>query len=325
MKSTPPTSWAVELRLALIEMVLTAIFVFLSAGATATALWSCVTECASAEAAKHHGMDSHTTKGTTVMGTMNMSEPSMGMPSMRRALATADMAMGPMCPPPTVAIIVGLVTGFAAAVVNGMSHAGHGGHADGVQAIDAACHSGGYVSPSVTAGYVLRGQVPAVRLLTFTIGQLVGASIGGGLLAGVLGRSCLETIFSTAGFDEGGIGLAEQLLLNTILSTMLTLLHLFCVRVRAMALPVLVGFFYIAATMLSYPMDHMGSFNPLRDFGVVAAGPHHREGQWLWWAAALLGGAAGAFIDALLFEPALWHKCGAYALPKTTAEAKDAA
>ena len=80
------------------------------------------------------------------------------------------------------------------------------------------------------------------------------------------------------------------------------------------AAPVLVGFYYIAATMMSHPMEHNGHchFNVLRVFAlraVVQGVASQAYLQHLWWWATGLGGLGGAVIDLLLFDRHVWHHC----------------
>jgi hypothetical protein len=80
------------------------------------------------------------------------------------------------------------------------------------------------------------------------------------------------------------------------------------------ALPVLVGFYYIAATLMSHPMEHDGHchFNVLRVFALraVVAGADSRSYlQHLWWWATVVGALCGALIDLLLFDRHFCHRC----------------
>ena len=280
----PRANPLVELRLSLIECVLTALWVFLSAGATASVLVSCVEECQNF--GDYHG------------------NATMGMPH------------AAMCPPPTAQITVALVTGFAAATATGASFSANSLQAmDGrEQQLDDATHSGGYISLAVTLSQALRGHITPLRCAMYAAAQLVGASLGGELLVGVLNQRCLSSVFAyAASSSHGGVGAGSLLLLNATLNAGLALTHLLCRRLQSMATPILVGFFYIAATMFSHPMEHHGHchFNVLRVFALRAfAGPDVTDYlQYLWWGATVVGAVCGALIDVLLFDRHVWRRC----------------
>ena len=76
----------------------------------------------------------------------------------------------------------------------------------------------------------------------------------------------------------------------------------------------LVGFYYIAATLMSHPMEHDGHchFNVLRVFAlraVVHGADSRAYLQHLWWWATVVGAVCGALIDLLLFDRQGWNRC----------------
>jgi len=369
-----------ELRLGLIELVLTAIWVIFAAGATPAALWSCLSQCAngpyppspppvvaaSPPPMMMPGMDAaspppmsmgmDTSPPPMDMG-MDASPPPMGMGmdmgDMGVGRRLMDMGMGmsmggaepepepepsgsmsmggmggmasgsmsmSMCPPPTVVIVEGLIAGFAAAVTMALSykaaHAGMDGHT--------LC-SGGHFNMAVTLGLALRGLVTPLRLLVYAVAQLTGAALGGALLYGSYSHGCLWDAYHTTAYEQGPLKAdGHRVLLSAFLSTIVVLVHMWAgQKLGSMACPILIGFTYIAATMMSNAAANQGSFNPLRAFGVASSGGIDWDDgpQWIDWIGSLLGAAAAALLDVLIYEPRLWRCDGAG--PVATKEVED--
>ena len=47
------------------------------------------------------------------------------------------------------------------------------------------CLAGGHINPAITLGFWLAGRVSFLRALTYTIGQVLGASVGAALVRGI--------------------------------------------------------------------------------------------------------------------------------------------
>lgn len=322
----------IELRLGLLELLMAAFWTFCTCASTVSVLWDCTSHCTVPLHAKEQGMHANP-KATDKMDAMMSATGAMPSPSPSPSMdmdmsgggggggmnmrLLMDMSGGggmpAMCPPPTVQIVVGLVTGFAAAVGAGMTFSAMG-NLKHIKSIDHATHTGGHLNMAVSLGLALRGRITAVRALVFVCAQLLGGLLGAGILRGVLGQKCMTVIFEHPGFAVGGLSSGSIMLQDAWLTGLLVLLYLWCARNSAMAQPIFVGFFYIAATMMTYPMNHMGSFNVLRDFSIHAVAPGaFRNQQWVWWVATILGALGGALADILIFEEHVWHKmCGKY-------------
>lgn len=276
----PRFSVAVELRLGLIEMVLTAIWVFFTAAAVPAVLWPCLDSCGD-----------------------NRRQLAIGMP----------------CPPPTVAIQVALATGFIAAAVTSLSFSknemgsmaggGMGEESTGF-AVDRATHSGAAWNPAVTLALALRGHITPHRCCSFLTGQLAGAVLGAALLLGVIGQPCYDDALAQA--DSSCVGPGGVVLLNTICTVLLVLVHLWSSkRLGFMAAPIIVGFAYIGCVLVAYPITSESNlFNPLRGFGIAAVSSDGKvlwDRQWEAWVGALVGGIVAAGLDVLFFNDRLWH------------------
>ena len=156
----------------------------------------------------------------------------------------------------------------------------------------------------------MRQQLAPMRAVSFLAFQCIGSVVGGALILGVLGGECFEQSFSSAGFANPGVASGRRVLLDTILSGLLSLIYLWVVkRSRFMPSPIIIGFAYICSTMLAYPITGMGNFNPLRSLG-LAVGGANQQPKWEPWVGALAGSALAATLDALLFSPRLWANLG---------------
>jgi len=254
----------------------------MSAGASASTLWSCLDQCGEAA--------------------MPMASMGSGEMAMRRLTA-----MSTMCPPPTVGIQVALITGFSASVAASLSREPPMGGASEM----GTPTSGSLFHPAVVVAFCLRGKLTVMRALSYLAFQIVGALVGGALLLGVLGDGCFSQSFTMAGFSHGGVSKGSCVLNDAILSMMLSLVYLWTSeRLKFMPSPIIVGFAYISATMQGYPKT--GSvFNPLRDFGVAAFVGDAVAWKWAPWVGALVGGGLAALLDILLYSPRLWDRYGA--------------
>ena len=232
----------------------------------------------------------------------------------------ADM-MAPMCPLPTVPIVAGLVTGFGAAVASALAHGGHasGGHGDmhgRYQSMDVSKPSGALFNPAVTVAFALRRLISPLRTCVYLACQLLGGLLGAGLVLGCIGSACLEDALGVPPFHVGGLSSLQPasaaghtFLGSAILSAVLVLIHLWSSqRMGFMAAPLIVGFTYLAATIMQYPWNQHTSFNPIRHFSLAAVVPHsvmhNVEGHdtaWVVWLSCLTGAIIGFLLDLLLF------------------------
>ena len=47
------------------------------------------------------------------------------------------------------------------------------------------CFAGGHINPAITLGFWLAGRISFLRALTYTIGQVLGATVGAALVRGI--------------------------------------------------------------------------------------------------------------------------------------------
>lgn len=266
-----PKIWKVELRLSMIEALLSFFWVFISVGA-ALAATTCVAGCPASAA-----MGQHTGKA---------------MP----------------CPPPTFAIQVSLATGFAAAVVSGLSYSPMKSEAQNERSIPDAITSGAHFNPVVTLSLAARGHISWSRMLTFCSAQLLGSFLAGEALVGIVGKSCFLGSMEVA--PKRMISDGPAIGVHAILSAMIALIHIWThERLQSMATPVMIGFAYIAGCLMQVQLAGHEAPNPLRSFvlSALGAGDGHTTADA--WVGSVLGGLAAASVDVLLFSNnPLWHK-----------------
>lgn len=323
----------VILRLSLMECLLTALWTFLVTAAVAAALWSCLDDCEASVTTSSMSppsmppmgsMGSVPTGMTSMTGAPVATPTSMGrasgMGSMRRLMS---MSSGePMCPPPTTIIVESLVAGFAAAATISISFSATHWDLQGEKQVKNLGVSGGFINFAVTFAHALRGHITPLAALSYAAFQIAGACLGGALLRGVLGDNCFHSAFryNPYGAGHGAIAPERAFLLVVLLNTACCCIYLFARRLHSMALPMFVGFFYIAATFASLPLLGGHYFNQLRNLAVdwtysadllddfAPVGSY----RYVWWVGSLLAGVLSAAIDVVLFDRTLWQKCGAY-------------
>jgi len=224
--------------------------------------------------------------------------------SMRR-MAVAAMA----CPPPTLVIQVSLATGFGAAVTTGLSLVPSGSSGSGpresLTLVDAKS-SGGHFNPAVSLSLAARRFMTPMRLLTYISAQLVGAVVGAALWMGIVSKECYSSAFTHGTVLIEPLG--SQILLHCMLTLTIALVHLWAhERLMSMATPILIGFTYVAITLVGSQMLGGEVPNMLRTFGLSVVG----IGSWHRFPAVAIGSACGglaaALLDVLLFGRRLWH------------------
>ena len=68
--------------------------------------------------------------------------------------------------------------------------------------------SGGHINPSVTAGFLVTRRVSLVRAVLFIIAQILGASLGAGILLGITPEEYRGTMGVTLPHKDIGVGTA---------------------------------------------------------------------------------------------------------------------
>lgn len=273
----------VELRFCLIELILSACWVFISVASIVAANW-CVPSC------KGIAMDKMT--------------PMDGKSTMLVA-GTRGSAAGMSCPPPTLTIQVSLATGFAAAVVSGLSFSPGGSQNAERSAISLATTSGGHFNPAVTLGLVARFYMRPHRLVTYILAQLLGAMIAAALLLVAIGGACFVDAYQAVPTSTLPVG--SCVLLEAILTMLIVLVHLWAhEKALFMGTPILIGFAYVAASLIGTIMLSNHVPNPLRSFGLAVVG----VGSWgqvgVDSVGALCGSLAAALVDMVVFEERIW-------------------
>lgn len=173
--------------------------------------------------------------------------------------------------------------------------------------------SGCHLNPAVTTGLVVGGRFPAAQALPYIVAQVVGGLAGAGLLyliashkAGFGGLQTADPgVFATNGYAEfspKGYDLVACLAAEVVLTAMFLFIILGATDRLAPSgfAPIAIGLGLTLIHLIGIPVTNL-SVNPARSTGpavVVAAfgGTGPLQQLWLFWAAPLLGGAAGGFL-----------------------------
>lgn len=159
--------------------------------------------------------------------------------------------------------------------------------------------SGGAANPILTAAFWVVGRLSTVRA-----GVYVGAQTLGAVVAGVLLRLAIpQPTWQPAGLGApllaGGLGAGRGVLMEAVLSFLLTIVAFATIvddRMRSPTLAgVALGLALAAATLVAWPLTG-AALNPARAFGPELAG-----GVWGDWWVYWIGPAAGAVTAAVLY------------------------
>lgn len=191
----------------------------------------------------------------------------------------------------TAAGVVGAPSGLANLASIGLAH----GLTIGVMIAALGAISGGHFNPAVTFGFVVTGRMKPLTGLYYWIAQLVGATVAGLVLLGVIGSKAVAdgtpNLASNVSFGTG-------VLVEAVLTFFLVLV-IFGTAVDGRApksiFPLAIG--------LTIALDIMGggpltgaSMNPSRTFGPALA-----SGMWsnhlVYWIGPLIGGALAALLS----------------------------
>eukprot|EP00913_Durusdinium_trenchii_P034216 g32021.t1 len=191
-------------------------------------------------------------------------------------------AMKP-CPPPTLNVQVSLATGFAAAVANGLAFRK-------AEEDRSAENFGGQFNPAVTLALALRGSMPLKRAVVFVVMQLLASLLAALLALVAVGRPCLQDNFHMA-MQQTILPAGSRLLLHAARPA----------TPRSMAVPVLVGFSYIACSLTGLP-QLMDVPNLLRTFGIFLIGVRNWSMVWTTALGSLLAAPLVVLLDMLIFR-----------------------
>lgn len=171
--------------------------------------------------------------------------------------------------------------------------------------------SGCHLNPAVTLGQVVAKRFPAKEALPYIIAQVLGASIGAGILFVIAsGKPGFSTTggFASNGFHEHSPG-GYSLLSAFVAEVVLTFFFLFVIlgstdkRAPAGFAPIAIGLCLTLIHLVGIPVTNL-SVNPARSTGpAVFVGGWALSQLWLFWVAPLIGATlAGLVYPALTSE-----------------------
>jgi aquaporin Z len=163
--------------------------------------------------------------------------------------------------------------------------------------------SGGHFNPAVTIGLWAGGRFPAGNIPGYVVAQLAGALAGAGVLYLIAsGKPGFELGgFAANGYGEhspGGYSLTSALVTEVVMTFMFLIVILGATHGRAS--PgfggLAIGLALVLIHLISIPVTNT-SVNPARSTGPALFVGGWALGQlWLFWAAPLIGGAAGGML-----------------------------
>jgi len=164
--------------------------------------------------------------------------------------------------------------------------------------------SGCHLNPAVTVGLTCGGRFPAHQVLPYIAAQVVGGIAAAALLYVIASGSPDFDIakgFAANGFGDhspGKYGLGACLVMEIVLTTMFLFIIMGATHGKAPAgfAPIAIGLALTLIHLISIPVTNT-SVNPARSTGPALFVGGWALGQlWLFWAAPLIGGAAGGML-----------------------------
>ena len=164
--------------------------------------------------------------------------------------------------------------------------------------------SGCHLNPAVSFGLWAGGRFQAKELLPYIVAQVLGGIAAGGVLYLIAsGKSGFEvsTGFASNGYGAhslGGYSLPAALITEVVMTMMFLLVILGATDKRAPQgfAPIAIGLCLTLIHLISIPVTNT-SVNPARSTGPALFVGGWALGQlWLFWAAPLIGGAAGGML-----------------------------
>jgi aquaporin Z len=164
--------------------------------------------------------------------------------------------------------------------------------------------SGCHLNPAVTVGLTCGGRFPAHQVLPYIGAQVVGAIAAAALLYVIASGSPDFDIakgFAANGFGDhspGKYGLGACLVTEVVLTMMFLFIIMGATHGKAPAgfAPIAIGLALTLIHLISIPVTNT-SVNPARSTGPALFVGGWALGQlWLFWAAPLIGGAAGGML-----------------------------
>ena len=164
--------------------------------------------------------------------------------------------------------------------------------------------SGCHLNPAVTVGLTCGGRFPAHQVLPYIAAQVVGAIAAAALLYVIASGSPdfdISKGFAANGFGDhspGKYGLGACLVTEIALTMMFLFIIMGATHGKAPAgfAPIAIGLALTLIHLISIPVTNT-SVNPARSTGPALFVGGWALGQlWLFWAAPLIGGAAGGML-----------------------------
>ncbi|MDR2710166.1 MAG: aquaporin Z [Burkholderiales bacterium] len=174
--------------------------------------------------------------------------------------------------------------------------------------------SGCHLNPAVTLGLAAGGRFPFREVVPYIIAQVVGAIVAAAVLYLIVtGKAGVQAgNFAANGYDAhspGGYGLGAAFLVEAVMTAMFLFVIMGATDSRAPAgfAPIAIGLCLTLIHLISIPVTNT-SVNPARSTSqaLFADGGWALGQLWLFWAAPLVGGVAGA----LLYRVVTCEKCG---------------
>lgn len=212
--------------------------------------------------------------------------------------------------------------GCGAAVVSGISTSGPAGigllgisFAFGLAVVAMAYAIGGisgcHINPAITISMLVAGKIKSGEALNYIIGQLIGATLGAGvlyiILKGAPGFEMTEWALGSNGWGEGYLG-GYNMTSAFIAEAVLTFLFLFVIFAttskwgNGTMAGLAIGLTLVLIHLVAIPITGT-SVNPARSFGpaIFAQGKALTQ-LWLFIAAPIVGGVAAALVWKGVFE-----------------------
>jgi len=164
--------------------------------------------------------------------------------------------------------------------------------------------SGCHINPAVSIGLWAGGRFPAKEILPYTIAQLLGGVVAGGVLFVIASGQAgfeLSAGFASNGYgahSPGGYTLVAALVCEVVMTMMFLLIILGATDERAPQgfAPIAIGLGLTLIHLISIPVTNT-SVNPARSTGVALFVGDWAMGQlWLFWVAPIAGAILGAVV-----------------------------
>ncbi len=158
--------------------------------------------------------------------------------------------------------------------------------------------SGGHYNPAVTLGLVAGGRFSMGDALGYIVAQCLGAVAACAVFT-IIGHT--GTTFAANGYDGLSMlkaGLVPVFVLEFVLTAFFLIVIMGATRTTAAAgfAPIAIGLTLTAIHLMAIPISN-ASVNPARSLGSAVFGGQEALLQlWVFWAAPILGGVAGALI-----------------------------